>query len=194
MCTDGTFWPDETTAGCAGPPCPDGGAGAGGTGGQAGTGGAAGGQAGTGGAAGGASGTGGGAPITSCPASGSAGQTIPCTGSFNCQLNQFCTCHGCCFAHFSCLNGEFAQRDYNDGCIQGPPCPDGGAGAGGSLGTGGADGRGGGSGAASVCTPGADQSCNDNPAVSSIHGHCTDAGVCVCNNDASTNPDSGRCP
>src|SRR5689334_12521763 len=32
MCTDGTFWPDETTSGCAGPPCPDGGAGAGGTG------------------------------------------------------------------------------------------------------------------------------------------------------------------
>jgi hypothetical protein len=42
------------------------------------------------------------------------------------------------------------------------------------------------------CTFGADQTCNDNSAVSSIRGHCTDAGVCTCG-DAGRNLDSGRC-
>jgi hypothetical protein len=31
-----------------------------------------------------------------------------------------------------------------------------------------------------VCTPGADQTCNDNPAFSSIHGTCQSDGSCVC--------------
>ena len=44
-----------------------------------------------------------------------------------------------------------------------------------------------------VCTPGADQTCNDNPAVSSIHGTCTDAGTCICNVGAGHNPESGKC-
>ena len=43
-----------------------------------------------------------------------------------------------------------------------------------------------------VCTFGADQTCNDDPRISSIRGRCTDAGACACG-DAETNPDSGRC-
>jgi hypothetical protein len=31
-----------------------------------------------------------------------------------------------------------------------------------------------------VCTVGADQSCNDNPALSSVHGQCVTGGRCVC--------------
>jgi hypothetical protein len=31
-----------------------------------------------------------------------------------------------------------------------------------------------------ACTVGADQTCNDNPAISSLHGHCV-AGRCSCN-------------
>jgi hypothetical protein len=148
---------------------------------------------GAGGAGGGTSGAGG-APITGCPAS-TPSSPIACSGSFNCQLGMFCTCHGCCFATYACVNGRFIEQDYN-GCIQ-MPCPDGGAGSTGgagttgSAGTGGSGGAAGGSGAP-VCTVGADQSCNDNPALSSLHGHCTDAGVCACS-DAGTNPDSGRC-
>jgi hypothetical protein len=118
----------------------------------------------------------GGAPITSCPASTSAGTTAACSGTFTCQMNGLCTCHGCCFGLWSCVNGTFKQVDYNDGCFQGPTCPDGGA-----------DGQTG-----AICTPGADQSCNDNPALSSIHGHCTDAGACECGSYVQ-NPDSGRC-
>jgi hypothetical protein len=45
---------------------------------------------------------------------------------------------------------------------------------------------------APVCTPGADQTCNDNPIVSSFHGHCTDAGTCQCNGTI-LNPNTGRC-
>src|SRR4029077_16618094 len=87
----------------------------------------------------------GGAPITSCPASEPLAQ-IACSGSFGCRFTTFCTCHGCCSSGWRCIDGVFGSSglDYNDGCIQGPTCPDGGAGTGGS-GTGGiaAGGRGG---------------------------------------------------
>lgn len=43
-----------------------------------------------------------------------------------------------------------------------------------------------------VCTPGANQTCNDNPALSSIRGECTAAARCVCPNTA-LNPETGRC-
>jgi hypothetical protein len=46
---------------------------------------------------------------------------------------------------------------------------------------------------ASVCTLGADQSCNDNPIVSAIHGHCTAAGACECGTGFILNPNTGRC-
>lgn len=215
----------------------------------------------------------GGAPITSCPVSEPVAP-IACSGSFGCRFTTFCTCHGCCSSGWRCIDGIFGSSglDYNDGCIQGPPCPDGGAGTvgtgggvgvGGRVGTGGVAGSGGAGGGggtsisscpaseprpesscvgtftcdyeggcrcgaccyasyrcmsgriefigsndgcmvicdgglgadgppAPVCTVGADQTCNDNPATSSIHGHCTDAGVCVCG-DAGRNRDSGRC-
>jgi hypothetical protein len=35
-------------------------------------------------------------------------------------------------------------------------------------------------GPAGVCTTGADQTCNDNPAISSFHGRCATGGRCVC--------------
>jgi hypothetical protein len=35
-------------------------------------------------------------------------------------------------------------------------------------------------GPAGTCTVGADQTCNDNPAISSLHGRCVDDGRCVC--------------
>jgi hypothetical protein len=44
-----------------------------------------------------------------------------------------------------------------------------------------------------VCTPGMDQTCNDNPIVSSIWGQCTAEGVCVCNAGFVVNPATGRC-
>jgi hypothetical protein len=51
----------------------------------------------------------------------------------------------------------------------------------------------GGSGDASFfCTPGADQTCNDDPSVSSLWGHC-EAGICVCRVGRSINPATGRC-
>jgi len=44
----------------------------------------------------------------------------------------------------------------------------------------------------STCTVGMDQTCNDNPAFSSIHGHCVGGGRCVCRTAMS--PTSGKCP
>ena len=132
------------------------------------------GGAGSGGGAGGAGGGTGGAGgmmISGCPPSEPT-QPIACTGSFTCRFTTFCTCHSCCSSGWRCTNGTFRSEplDYNDQCIQPLPCPDGGA----------------------VCTFGMDQTCNDNPIISSIRGRCTDAGVCACG-DAGTNPDSGRC-
>ncbi len=43
-----------------------------------------------------------------------------------------------------------------------------------------------------VCTPGADQTCNDDPRLSSIHGQCTAAARCVCPNSV-MNTETGRC-
>jgi hypothetical protein len=43
------------------------------------------------------------------------------------------------------------------------------------------------------CTVGADQSCNDNPALSSLHGRCQADGTCVCNGGFAMNPATGRC-
>ncbi|HMF44967.1 MAG TPA: hypothetical protein VKQ32_30055 [Polyangia bacterium] len=181
-----------TGVACGGKSASNGKGGAGGgaaaRGGTSGSGGIAGGAAGSSGmsGSGGIAGSGGtagsedgGEPITSCPASPHG--MVPCAGTFTCQFTAVCTCHGCCVAFWSCLNGTFAQRDFNDGCMQGPTCPDSGADA--SPAT---------DGPASVCTFGADQTCNDNPALSSIHGHCTDAGVCVCA-DGGTSSVSGRC-
>jgi hypothetical protein len=44
-----------------------------------------------------------------------------------------------------------------------------------------------------ACTPGADQTCNDNPAISSLHGRCRHDGTCVCSAGFEQNPLSGRC-
>jgi hypothetical protein len=44
-----------------------------------------------------------------------------------------------------------------------------------------------------VCTPGANQTCNDNPAISSIWGTCIDGDTCVCNTGYVVNPSTGRC-
>jgi hypothetical protein len=57
-------------------------------------------------------------------------------------------------------------------------------GSGGGLGTTG--------GAAAACTVGADQTCNDDPRVSSLWGHCQ-AGVCQCNAGTERSPTTGKC-
>jgi hypothetical protein len=44
-----------------------------------------------------------------------------------------------------------------------------------------------------VCTPGADQTCNDNPIISSLHGMCTPSGTCVCRPEYAKNPATGKC-
>ena len=165
-CVPGYLMGTDVNNTCSlGPPCTDGGAGSGG-----GSGGAGGAGGGTGGAGGGTGGSGG-ITLSSCPPS-EPKTPLACTGSFACRYTSFCTCHGCCSTGWRCTNGVFqiSGLDADDGCIQ-QPCPDGGA----------------------VCTFGADQTCNDSPLISSIHGHCTDAGVCECTFDAGTNPDSGRC-
>lgn len=57
----------------------------------------------------------------------------------------------------------------------------------------GGSGEGGGTGSGPVCTAGADQTCNDNPAASSIWGHCEADGTCTCNPAYVINPETGRC-
>lgn len=44
-----------------------------------------------------------------------------------------------------------------------------------------------------ICTPGADQTCNDAPQLSRVQGLCTPASRCVCKS-GSPNPETGRCP
>jgi len=44
-----------------------------------------------------------------------------------------------------------------------------------------------------VCTPGADQTCNDAPTLSSPLGHCTEGQRCACTVPSVLNPDTGRC-
>jgi hypothetical protein len=44
----------------------------------------------------------------------------------------------------------------------------------------------------STCTVGMDQTCNDNPAFSSVRGHCIGGGRCVCGT-AGMSPTSGKC-
>jgi len=43
------------------------------------------------------------------------------------------------------------------------------------------------------CTLGADQLCNDDPAVSALWGRCTELGVCECNPGFELNPVSAHC-
>jgi len=44
-----------------------------------------------------------------------------------------------------------------------------------------------------ACQPGMDQSCNDSPIISSIHGTCEPDGTCTCISGFAKNPDTGRC-
>ncbi|HLM74993.1 MAG TPA: hypothetical protein VK459_19925 [Polyangiaceae bacterium] len=46
---------------------------------------------------------------------------------------------------------------------------------------------------ASVCTPGMDQTCNDDPAISSLHGTCLADGTCECKDPFEKNEATGRC-
>jgi hypothetical protein len=186
-CVDGVFKQTDFNDGCIqGPTCPDGGGGAGTSGGDAGTGGVSGSTGGTGGSSGGAGGTSGaagggagGAPITSCPASSPMVTRYAvgpaCDGTFSCSYNDMCRCGVCCLSIYQCQNGHLQFYASGDACLM-VTC---------DAGPGPTD-------APPACTAGADQSCNDNPAISSIHGHCTDAGVCECGTFG-TNPVTGRC-
>jgi hypothetical protein len=44
-----------------------------------------------------------------------------------------------------------------------------------------------------TCTPGADQTCNDDPAMSSLHGACNPDGTCTCGAGFERNPQTSRC-
>jgi hypothetical protein len=44
-----------------------------------------------------------------------------------------------------------------------------------------------------VCEPGRDQTCNDDPAISSLHGTCKPDGSCECIEGVAKNPATGRC-
>jgi hypothetical protein len=46
---------------------------------------------------------------------------------------------------------------------------------------------------APVCTYGMDQTCNDNPLSSSIHGYCQPDGTCICKAGFELNPATGKC-
>jgi hypothetical protein len=43
------------------------------------------------------------------------------------------------------------------------------------------------------CMFGADQSCNDNPALNSLHGTCNQDGTCTCHAPFGKSPTTGRC-
>jgi hypothetical protein len=43
------------------------------------------------------------------------------------------------------------------------------------------------------CTLGADQECNDDPAISALWGRCTELGVCECKTGFELSLESGRC-
>jgi hypothetical protein len=43
------------------------------------------------------------------------------------------------------------------------------------------------------CTPGADQTCNDDPTISALWGHCEADAWCTCNGDLVVNPSTGKC-
>jgi hypothetical protein len=44
-----------------------------------------------------------------------------------------------------------------------------------------------------TCTPGADQTCNDDPVISSLRGRCQADLTCACNPGATLNPATGKC-
>ncbi len=44
-----------------------------------------------------------------------------------------------------------------------------------------------------VCTPGQDQTCNDDPLLSSLHGYCQPDGSCLCTAGYDKNPATGKC-
>ena len=45
-----------------------------------------------------------------------------------------------------------------------------------------------------VCTFGMDQTCNDDPEISSLHGQCEPDGTCTCfEGFGGKNPETGRC-
>ena len=44
-----------------------------------------------------------------------------------------------------------------------------------------------------VCTPGQDQTCNDNIMFSSFHGHCNAFSACTCTMNFMKNPQTGKC-
>jgi hypothetical protein len=46
---------------------------------------------------------------------------------------------------------------------------------------------------APVCTYGMDQTCNDNPLISSLHGYCQPDGTCICKDGYEKNPSTGMC-
>jgi hypothetical protein len=122
------------------------------------------------------------AALTACPATGRPALGAACTGSFSCSFKAQCVCNVCCFESLGCSGGRVTYLGFNDACTQvNPACPDAAAEKPDA------------DAAAGACAPGADQTCNDDPRISSLRGHCTDAGTCECHDDAAPSPTSGRC-
>ncbi|MDD5223167.1 MAG: lipocalin family protein [bacterium] len=48
-------------------------------------------------------------------------------------------------------------------------------------------------GKSNICEVGRDQTCNDNPLISSLHGTCQTDHTCTCKSGFAKNPESGRC-
>ena len=89
-------------------------------------------------------------------------------------------------------DGGSADGGSADGGARDAGAPDAGA-ADGGLSDGGLGDGGLGDGGVGVCTPGQDQTCNDDPAVSALWGHCEVNGACSCIDGFERNPATGRC-
>jgi hypothetical protein len=156
-------------------------------------------------------------PLITCPVTPPfTGQA--CAGVLSCTYVDRCVCGVCCQRQLVCNNGMVALGGYNDGCFQVSQTCDAGLESGdahaasdastasdatdasmASDAIGVSDGSDASdsnapSDAAPICTPGQDQTCNENPISAALHGHCTDERTCVCKNDAAPNTSSGRCP
>ena len=134
-----------------------------------------------------AAGTGGGGGAPAEPAARRVARPISAhdhvVAPLTCNYVDAVHCNLACTSDYQCISGRIVFLGSSDGCFQVTCSPDAGTDAAGQRRRH----------RRTVCTLGADQTCNDNPIWSSIHGRCTDAGVCLCN-DAGTQPGQRALP
>jgi hypothetical protein len=105
-----------------------------------------------------------------CPADASTNNPADLCTSTGGQLTKSLCCQSASDYPNSCLTGACGCSTTNSHTINTCSCP-----------TGCFDPAHGCVGKASVCTPGADQTCNSSPIVNAIYGHCLSDGRCTCN-------------